>query len=392
MRYRRFGRTELQIPVISCGGMRFQQSFRHDEPVTPESQQNVESCVHRALELGINHIETARGYGTSEEQLGRFLPSLDRDAMIIQTKVGPSADPAQFRETLETSFKMLRLEHVDLLAFHGVNNHELLDQALQCMPVAREYQRDGRVRHIGFSTHGSTACITDAVNTGEFDYVNLHWYFIFQDNLPAIEAARRQDMGVFIISPNDKGGLLQDPTPKLCELTQPYHPMVFNGLFCLANPDVHTLSCGVAKPGDFDPHIETADLSDRAADIALPIAEHLDNALRETLGQNWADTWQEGLPEWDETPGEINIPWILRLRNLALAFDMVEYGKMRYGLLGNGGHWFAGKNAAELESNDLSACLARSPHRDVIPGLLKEAREMLSGVERKRLQEEDAEV
>ncbi|HSR87649.1 MAG TPA: aldo/keto reductase, partial [Pontiella sp.] len=85
---KRFGRTEIQMPVLTCGGMRYQQSWQDIEPdtVDPKGQENLEACIHRALELGINHIETARGYGSSEMQLGRVLPKFDRDRLLVQTK------------------------------------------------------------------------------------------------------------------------------------------------------------------------------------------------------------------------------------------------------------------------------------------------------------------
>src|SRR5271170_4354909 len=91
MQYRRFGRTELAMPVISCGGMRYQFKWQ-DAPlaeIPAANQANLEATIHRALALGINHIETARGYGTSEMQLGRVLPELPRDKIIVQTKVAP---------------------------------------------------------------------------------------------------------------------------------------------------------------------------------------------------------------------------------------------------------------------------------------------------------------
>ena len=53
------------------------------------------ATIRRALEVGINHIETARGYGTSELQLGRVLPSLPRDQIILQTKVFTSLSTGQ---------------------------------------------------------------------------------------------------------------------------------------------------------------------------------------------------------------------------------------------------------------------------------------------------------
>ena len=93
MQYRRFGRTELKLPVFSCGGMRYQQTWDDKEldVVEAENQRNLEATIRRAVELGINHIETARDYGTSERQLGLVLPQLPRDEIIVQTKVAPTA-------------------------------------------------------------------------------------------------------------------------------------------------------------------------------------------------------------------------------------------------------------------------------------------------------------
>src|SRR6266404_8847745 len=122
MKYRRFGRTELQMPVFSCGGMRYQFKWQDVPPqdIPAENQDNVEAVIHRALELGINHIETARGYGSSEMQLGRILPTLPRDKMIVQTKVPPTANSREFLQTFDSSMKYLGLDYVDLLALHGI--------------------------------------------------------------------------------------------------------------------------------------------------------------------------------------------------------------------------------------------------------------------------------
>ncbi len=253
MQYRRFGRTGLLMPVFSCGGMRYQHKWQDVPPreIPPENQANLEATIHRALDRGINHIETARGYGTSEMQLGNILPRLPRDKMIVQTKVGPKEDPKDFLATFDTSLKYLKLDYVDLLALHGINNRELLRYALKpngCVAAARKLQKQGRVKFLGFSTHATTDIILEAVNSGEFDYLNVHWYFVNDLNWPAIQAARARDMGVFIISPNDKGGKLYEPPEKLVDLCAPLSPMQFNDLYCLARPEVHTLSCGASRP------------------------------------------------------------------------------------------------------------------------------------------------
>src|SRR5687768_16312239 len=111
MRYRRFGRTELPMPVFSCGGMRYQYKWQDVAlaEVPKSNQENLEATIHRAIQLGINHIETARGYGSSEMQLGQVLPGLPREKIIVQTKVAPMERAEDFLRTFETSLKYLNL-------------------------------------------------------------------------------------------------------------------------------------------------------------------------------------------------------------------------------------------------------------------------------------------
>ena len=392
MKYRRFGRTELQMPVLSCGGMRYQQSWEDIAPEAVEEagQRNLEATILRALELGITHIETARGYGSSEMQLGWLLPRLPREKLIVQTKVAPFATARQFLETFETSMRMLKLDHVDLLSLHGINNAELLDWTLKkggCLDAARQLQREGRCRFIGFTTHATTDVIVEAIDSDAFDYVNLHWYFVNDFHWPAVEAAAARDMGVFIISPSDKGGKLYAPPAKVTELCAPLTPIEFNDLYCLARPQVHTLSVGAARPGDFDEHVAALAHYDQAGEVVAPIEQRLRAELERAHGAEWCRAWDRGLPDYTDVPGEVNVQEIVRLWHFARGLDLTDWGKMRYNLMGNAGHWFPGANAATFDAEQLRGALDGYPFADRIPAILREAHALLAEAPKKRLSE-----
>ena len=382
------------MPVLSLGGMRFQQSWKDLDPKEINNQQQdiLQKTIQHASQKGLHHIETARHYGTSELQIGWSLPQIDDPKRILQTKIPPNNDPSIFEKELELSFRRLGSSKIDLLAIHGINLPEHLDMTIRpngCLEIVDRWQKEGLVGHIGFSTHASVDLIIKTIETGLFDYVNLHWYFIRQDNEQALKAAHENDMGVFIISPTDKGGHLHTPSLRLLELCSPFHPIEFNDLFCLSDNRIHTLSVGASKPEDLDIHLNAISKMDEMHGFINTVEQRLVDASYKALGEPWLTTWNVGLPRWDQTPGEINIPVLLWLNNLLEAWDMESFAKDRYGLLGRGGHWFPGANSdcmdCEVSEDDLKKVLINSPWSSEILFVLRKLKDRLGGGRRDRL-------
>ena len=263
------------------------------------------------------------------------------------------ADAAEFRRTLDQSLVHLGT-YLDLFGFHGINRPEHLEWITRpggCLEVVREYQQEGKIKFIGFSTHAPTPVIVKAIKTGIFDYINLHFHAIGSytssgtsesltegpGNWEGIQAAHRQDMGVFIISAADKGGMLYRPPKALVRLCSPLSPLIYNMLWLwnlsasTTNPSsssyvdtspsslpaVHTLVIGAARPSDFDEAAAAAKLflEMKAEDPSAPLLRRVDKrmqkAYREVWGEAWEDDWWVELPDCYQNPFGVHVAQIV---------------------------------------------------------------------------------
>ncbi|MGF1569079.1 MAG: aldo/keto reductase [Nodosilinea sp.] len=372
MQYRRFGRTGLYPSVFSLGTMR-----------GLTAKDTFHATLAEGLALGINHLETASGYGPSEAWLGEFLVAQDNlDDLIITTKLPPQADAATMAEAINQSLARLQVPRITCLAIHGLNTWEHLAWVQHpdgCMAAVRQAQAAGQIGHVGFSTHGSRAVAAAAVATGLFEFVNLHYYYFFQRQEPVIDQAIQLDMGIFIISPGDKGGLLYTPPERLKQLCEPFEPLTLTYRWLLSDPRVTTLSTGPATPTELAPVAALGDQTQPLSEEELAALKRLSAQAEVTLGTDQCRQCYQCLP----CPEAIHIPEVLRLRNLAVAYDMTAFGTYRYRMFENAGHWFPGRNANRC--TDCGDCLPRCPEQLDIPTLLRDTHNRLQGPTRRRL-------
>lgn len=178
MDYIRLGRTNAEVSVagLGCGGHSRLGMARG------ASVDEAADLVRRAIDLGINFIDTARIYGT-EEAVGRGIAGHDRSGLFLSTKSwvghgGSETNPvrftaAQFAANLDESLRKLGTDHVDLWHLHGVSLAQL-DYAREVLLPEMQRQRDaGKIRFIGitevFRHDTGHAMLQAALPTGEFD-------------------------------------------------------------------------------------------------------------------------------------------------------------------------------------------------------------------------------
>ena len=375
MQKRRFGKTNLDLSVFTLGTMR-----------CLASPQTTRKTIQKAFSLGINHLETAQGYGQSESYIGQAIKDLkiSREEVYLTTKLSPTLDPLEMSQGIDRSLDRLQVDYLDCLAIHGINTTEHLESITNpngCLASIHTAINQGKIRHLGFSTHGSLDLILAAIETDLFEFIELHYYYFFQGNEKAIALAAEKDMGIFIISPADKGGKLYTPPEKLEELCSPYTPLELNYRFLLSDRRITTLSVGAAAPEELIEPFKVCDDDYPLTEEEVTVFARLKQQSETSLATDLCRQCNLCLP----CPEAINIPEILRLRNLAVAYDMQDYGQYRYGMLENAGHWFPGNKGNKC--TDCGDCLPRCPENLAIPSLLRDTHQRLKGKQRRRLWE-----
>lgn len=371
---RRFG-AGPDVSLFTLGTMRALAS--------PAQMQEV---LEAAIAAGINHLETAPAYGPAEAFLGTALQACrnaklaPRDGWVITSKVLPGVSLTEGQGQLLACMKRLGISHLENWAIHGLNREEHLHWALEGegQALMQWAKTQGLVGQVGFSSHGSNRLIETAIRSGAFRFCSLHLHLLDPQRMPLAALALEKGLGVMAISPADKGGRLQDPSPTLIEDCQPHAPLALAYRYLLG-AGISTLTLGASQAADLQLAHQLA-----ASDQPLNSSEQealaqLKARRSERLGASQCGQCQACLP----CPNAVPIPALLRLRNLRLGHDLQAYCEERYNLIGRAGHWWESHDASAC--NRCQACLPRCPHQLPIPDLLAETHALLSAPPRRRL-------
>ena len=197
MEHRRLGRLGREISVLIFGGA----------ALSEVSEKEADRAISLALEAGVNHFDTAADYGDSELHYGRWMPEI-RDGVFLSTKTGEREREAARRQ-IEASLERLRVDHVDLIQLHAVNDLEDLDRATRgALEAAVEAKEEGLVGAVGITGHGHEAPAThlEALRRYPFETVLTPWNYVLSadesylgDFEALVEEVKRQDAGLMTI-------------------------------------------------------------------------------------------------------------------------------------------------------------------------------------------------
>lgn len=291
---RLFGRTGMRVSVLGFGG----GEIGHENV----SLEIVERLLGSALDAGLNVIDTAECYATSEELIGKAVAHR-RNEFYLFTKCGhgddgymPAWEPPQMMQSIERSLRRLRTDHLDLLQLHSCSE-ELLRRG-DVIDILQRTRDAGKTRYIGYS--GDQQAALYAVNCGAFDTLQTSLNIADQEAIDlTLPLAREREMGVIAKRPVAnvawKGGAKQADSyqyvyrERLNKLDYDFLKEDFSKAmstalrFTLSVPGVHTAIVGTTRPQHWQENVASL----AAGMISEEQFEAIRRRWRETAEADW---------------------------------------------------------------------------------------------------------
>ena len=243
------GRTGLRVNAIGFGGI----------PIQRVSEEKAIRVVRRCYELGINYFDTARGYTTSEERIGKALQGV-RDEVILATK-SHARTKKELLENLEMSLANLRTDHIDVYQLHNVSSEEAWgkitspDGALEGLYEARDA---GRAKHIGVTSH-SPELLTKIVEEEIFETAMIPFnYLATEPEKRLLPLCRRKGVGTVTMKPFG-GGAFSDANTAL--------------KYVLANKAVDIVIPGMMSEAEVEENVRVGGEDLALTDLELKVIE-----------------------------------------------------------------------------------------------------------------------
>ena len=268
METRRLGRTNLLVSAIGFGGARLD-----------EHPDQAAATVHRALKNQVNFIDTARGYGSSEEKLGIALQGR-RQEYILASKAH-SETPDSTLKSLETSLSLLQVDAVDLFYAHGCDDEERYVATMRsggALASLEKARSQGLTHHIGISfdhflpfEKGRSGIdrMKALIQTDAFDVIQVPMSLIRIESIEeeVLPMAVARDIGVVVNFPT-ANGLLAQEWGVFKTIFGPYvaTPYQASMLGLLLHPEVTSVLSGMSLPEMADENCEVGHIIERISD------------------------------------------------------------------------------------------------------------------------------
>jgi aryl-alcohol dehydrogenase-like predicted oxidoreductase len=256
------GRTGLEVSRIALGGYPFGgvNLAQGWDPWSEDGRKTAVATINRALDLGVNYIDTAPAYGAgnSETLIGEVMRTR-RDESVLATMVGWSGlDEKAVRDSVHASLQRLQTDHLDLVQFHGgMYTQEEFDHIITGGPLDAllELQAGGEVRFIGLTAEEPWTA-RPFLARPEFDVVQLAYNLIYQAAARhVLDEARAIDAGVVTMR-TMTSGIFQRTAKLLAPEWQQARDIYEVSLkFVLSDSRVHAAIVGMRWPAEVERNV-----------------------------------------------------------------------------------------------------------------------------------------